>query len=240
MNIKFALKAAAFATTLAFSTLSLAADADPYSHGYNDTGLVVDVGHLFRNNDTGVFQSQGIAIYDMTNLNKASQSFMAFCIEPTIDLVGSAQYYANYNASLSDFTEDRIKGIKALYETSYKSLGSTESKLAFQLALWDISADDGNIYDTHGIQYFSSTEEGEPVALADGMLTKAKAYLASGGTLNTYTYTTFTSPGSQTLLGASITTAVPEADTWAMLVAGLGLIGFMSRRRSGKMEKITA
>jgi hypothetical protein len=27
-------------------------------------------------------------------------------------------------------------------------------------------------------------------------------------------------------------TAVPEADSWAMLLAGLGLIGFIGRRRS--------
>jgi hypothetical protein len=26
-------------------------------------------------------------------------------------------------------------------------------------------------------------------------------------------------------------TAVPEADTWAMLLAGLGLVGFATRRR---------
>ena len=26
---------------------------------------------------------------------------------------------------------------------------------------------------------------------------------------------------------------VPEAQTWAMLVAGLGLLGFMARRRKG-------
>jgi hypothetical protein len=243
MNIKFALKAATFATTLAFSTLSLAADADPYRRDINDGDQIVDVGHLFRNNDGAFLQQQGIAVYDMTNLNKASQSFLAFCIEPTVDLVGTAQYYASYNnADLSKFTEDQIKGIKALYETSFKTLGSHESKMAFQLALWDISSDDGNIYVQTGLQYFSSTEEGEPVALADGMLIKAKAYLASGGTLNTYSYTTFTSPGSQTLLGASIAAAVPEAETWSMLVAGLGLIGFMGRRRrsSGKSPKFTA
>ena len=27
-------------------------------------------------------------------------------------------------------------------------------------------------------------------------------------------------------------TAVPEADTWAMLLAGLGLVGFAARRRT--------
>ncbi|MBV7534454.1 hypothetical protein KW842_01615 [Duganella sp. sic0402] len=241
MNIKFALKAAAFATTLVVSTLSLAADADPYSHVINDGDQIVDVGHLFRNNDKSMLQQQGIGIYDMTNLNKASQSFLAFCIEPTVDLVGTAQYYANYNTNLlGTFSADQVKGIKALYETSFKTLDSHESKMAFQLALWDISADDGSIYAPTGIQYFSSTEEGEPVALADGMLTRAKAYLASGGTLNTYTYTTFTAQDSQTLLGASITAAVPEVETWAMLVAGLGLVGFMGRRRSGKTGKITA
>ena len=35
-------------------------------------------------------------------------------------------------------------------------------------------------------------------------------------------------------------TAVPEADTWAMLAAGLGLIGFMGRRQSRRSETFSA
>lgn len=31
-----------------------------------------------------------------------------------------------------------------------------------------------------------------------------------------------------------IVSAVPEAQTWAMLLAGLGLVGFVARRRAGR------
>ena len=57
-----------------------------------------------------------------------------------------------------------------------------------------------------------------------------KVATGSGAIRNAYSYTSLISvnPSSQTLLTVS---AVPEAQTWAMLVAGLGLLGFMSRRR---------
>ena len=54
----------------------------------------------------------------------------------------------------------------------------------------------------------------------------------NGAIQNLYSYTSLSSvnPASQTLLSVS---PVPEAQTWAMLVAGLGLLGFMARRRKG-------
>ncbi len=65
---------------------------------------------------------------------------------------------------------------------------------------------------------------------------------SSGWTLNTHAFTVnsfsdfrvrFTTSPSQTALidSVGITTAVPEPETYAMMLAGLGAIGFLSRRR---------
>lgn len=40
--------------------------------------------------------------------------------------------------------------------------------------------------------------------------------------------------------GSAIHTAVPEADTWAMLLGGLGLMGWMARRRARAVAKAAA
>lgn len=47
-----------------------------------------------------------------------------------------------------------------------------------------------------------------------------------------YTHSTFTGPRLNVYVTrAANVTPVPEADTWAMLIAGLGLVGFAARRR---------
>lgn len=253
MNFKTALKTAALATALAFATASHAETQDAYSHEFNDGGLIVDqAGKVLNQNSLFADPAQGIAVYDMTNLGNAAQSFLAFCIAPTVDLVGGANYFATYNVSLTDkFGLTRGNNIKALYETSFSLLDTTESKLAFQLALWDLEVDDGKIDLTTGHQYFTIQADpsdpielaSDPIYLAQRMLSSAEVYLINGGTLNTYSYTTFNTldgaPLSQELMGASIA-AVPEADTWAMLVAGLGLVGFVGRRRAKQSEKFAA
>jgi len=50
-----------------------------------------------------------------------------------------------------------------------------------------------------------------------------------------YSYTAFTgfegTEQSQTMLGVSSVSAVPEVQTWAMMGMGLALVGVMGRRR---------
>lgn len=240
MNFKTVLKTAAIAVALAFSTASQAEVKDAYKHDYNGGGMAFVAEGDQALSGAGV---QGVAVYDMTNLANASQSMLAFCIAPNVDLIGSANYFASYNQSLTGrYGITTGNTIKALFETSYGSLSSDEGKVAFQLALWELVADNGKL--ESGAQMFALTDDAEnAINLAYGMLSSAKSYLATGATLNTYTYTTFTTaadaPLSQELLGASIA-AVPEADTWAMLVAGLGLVGFMGRRRAKQSEKFAA
>jgi len=242
MNIKTVMKTVAIATALAFSMNAYAVDQTPdaYSHSYNAGGLASGGEGSVALTGAPV---QGVGVYDMTNLSNAAQSFLAFCIAPMTDLVGEANYFATYNVSLTDrFGTARGNSIMALFETSYRSLSSEESKIAFQMALWDLEVDDGHL--DSGAQLYTPTDDpSEAVNLAYGMLSAASAHLDAHGSLSTFTYTTFNTlegaPLSQELMGASIA-AVPEADTWAMLATGLGLIGFVGRRRSKKSEKFAA
>lgn len=61
-------------------------------------------------------------------------------------------------------------------------------------------------------------------------------YMVTGGTQSTLTPVVYTALGDFAINGNSLNytvAAVPEAETYAMLLAGLGLVGFMvSRRRS--------
>ena len=72
---------------------------------------------------------------------------------------------------------------------------------------------------------------------------KMLAYLSTHESLltpnNSYTVFTGTSSSglSQNLISVS---AVPEADTWAMMLVGLGMVGFMGRRKSEKSAKFDA
>jgi hypothetical protein len=106
------------------------------------------------------------------------------------------------------------------------------------MALWELVADDGNIYADSGKQYFVSGGNSSADA-AFQMLDLASKHTVLS---NIYTYTSFTGIGSngqasQQLLGVAMAAPVPEASTWAMLGLGLGLIGFMGRRKSGQDEK---
>jgi hypothetical protein len=239
MKISHALNTAAFAIALAFSGASHAsANGDAYNHQVDLTsgGLVVDFGAKLINSEPGFpFPAVSVAVYDMTNANDARQTYAAFCFQPEVQLGQNSTYTATYWADTSMVSNS----MRALYESSYAStIGNADNQVAFQLALWELKADDGKLYDTHGAQYFTVGNDAR-VGLAADMLDAASRVTTLN---NTYLYTVFAGvnpdgSASQTLIAAA---PVPEADTWAMLAAGLGLVGFMGRRKSRQSEKFAA
>lgn len=153
-----------------------------------------------------------------------SNTFLAYCIAPTVGLSSSSN---NYSAG-AYVASDAVKRLyESYYEVSVQNLtpASNAGAQAFQLALWELNNDDQNLYS--GALRFDALG-GSVVTQANTMLGTA---LGGGAILNKYNYTSLTSvnPASQELLSVS---AVPEAQTWAMLVAGLGLLGFMRRRQA--------
>lgn len=228
MKIKFnAIHAAVFAATVALSGASFAADTYNSKPLDNAGGLVVNFDGQNFNGTPFV----GIPVLELTNTVNPQDSFLAFCVQPNVDLQQNTVYTASH-ATVNN-------SVKALYETSYASaIKDPGTQKAFQLALWELVADDGNIYAQTGAQYFTSGGD-ESADAASLMLDLASKHTVLN---NMYSYTSFTGNGangqaSQGLLGVSMAAAVPEASTWAMLGLGLGLIGFMGRRKSGQDEK---
>jgi hypothetical protein len=235
MKIKTALKTIAVAAALAFG----AAHATPVPTNLYNTqaGMqdgFIDMGGMSINDAPMPFAVIDVTLWNMTNTLNSNQSFLAYCIQP--DVAKTAQVYQAFHADTTDVSNK----VRALYESSYKStLGNADRQVAFQLALWELAADDGKLYDHGGGQYFSASGPfvDARVGIADSMLTEAAKITTLA---NTYQYTLFKSADgspSQQLLSV---TPVPEAETWAMLSVGLGLVGFMGRRKSKKSEQFAA
>jgi hypothetical protein len=154
-----------------------------------------------------------------------SYNFWAFCLEPTVAFSGTSNHYTTENYVASD-------AVKRLYEGFYGSVLSSNlnnpapKAKAFQLALWELNNDNGNLLS--GSLRFNNLSNAV-VADANAMLTFA---LGSGVIHNLYQFTSLSSVGaginSQKLLTVS---AVPEPESYAMMGLGLGLLGFVARRR---------
>ncbi len=151
--------------------------------------------------------------------------FWAFCLEPTVAFNGASNHYSTANFAASD-------SVKRLYENYYTTvLGSNLNNpapkaKAFQLALWELNNDNGNLL-SGNLRFNSLTNA--VVADANAMLTTA---LGSSVIRNTYQFTSLSSVGaginSQKMLTVS---AVPEPETYAMMLAGLGALAVVARRR---------
>ncbi|MBI3229215.1 MAG: PEP-CTERM sorting domain-containing protein [Burkholderiales bacterium] len=155
----------------------------------------------------------------------AGKNFYAFCIEPTLAYSGASNHYSAGAFQASD-------SVKRLYEGYYTTvLGSNLNNpapkaKAFQLALWELNNDNGNLLS--GNLRFNNLSNAV-VADANAMLT-----LAKGNSVihNIYNYTALTSSGaginSQKMLTV---TPVPEPETYGMMLAGLGVLAFLARRK---------
>jgi hypothetical protein len=151
-------------------------------------------------------------------------SFQAFCIDP---FQWSSSLPLSYSAaSLSSLGSTQATEVTKLYSQSFNStLGNSQNSAAFQLALWELSKDDGSL-SSGNVQKTNSTTSAV-VTAANSMITNAKT-----GTMGNdqYAFNLYTNGNNQDYLVASVT-AVPEPETYAMFLVGMGLISFTARRR---------
>ena len=221
MTIKFntAIKAAAVATALAFSGVSHAAITVSEKSAFE----YLNFDAAFYDNGPGTTVSPWTLQGDGVNT-------LAFCIDPTTP--------ADFKVGYAGVVKAQADAIVGLYETSYSKVLSNgvynaNNAAAFQLALWEVL--DSQDFTTGSLVLPATggiLQDNDLVAgVAQGMLSDALGYAGKGGS---YVYTEYSAAGSQTLLGVS---AVPEADTWAMLTVGLGLMGLVRRRKSVQGEK---
>ncbi len=158
------------------------------------------------------------------NISVNGASFLAFCIDPFQYASGSPAQYNVYNSLTSLFNVTRANNITKLYSQAYAgTTGNNQNSAAFQLALWELANDDGSL-STGGVKATNLTT-GAAVAATTMLFNVANS--AAGATQ--YTFNLYAHPTNQDFLLS--VTAVPEPETYAMLLTGIGLLGAVARRR---------
>lgn len=154
-------------------------------------------------------------------------SFLAYCIDPFQWASSTPTAYTL--SSLSSLGSSQAADVTKLYSQSYASTGGHNvNSAAFQLALWELANDDGIL--TSGAVHTTSSTNASVVAAANSMISNAKTGAAGPGN---YSFNLYTNSNQQDFLVASVSSVspVPEPNTYALMIAGLGLIGFTASRR---------
>gem|GEM_PF-1072511 len=187
---------------------------------------------VIRTSLTGQIAAGVLNYVDSTSGN----SFLAYCIEPAqpnAPTTFGAQTY-----SVGSFTGTQAALLQALYSSTFASVQSTTEQAAFQLAVWELTNETStalSVTQNAGSFYMhaaNNTQASVQTAaslesLANGYLAAAQSYQGE----SFYTLTKLTNASYQDLIVATSINAVPEPETYAMLLAGLGIVGLMARRR---------
>jgi len=172
----------------------------------------------------------------------ATGSFLAYCIEPTQSFALSFKS-DGVTPNFKTYTVDSFSGaqgalLQSLYSSSFGSVHSGNQQAAFQLAVWEIMREssgtlgiaqgDGSFFlKTAGATGQQNGINHSVQALATHYLSAAENY--SGPAL--YNLTKLSSASYQDLVVASAVNAVPEPESYALFLAGLGVVGLLARRR---------
>jgi hypothetical protein len=167
------------------------------------------------------------AVYTPTG--GAPTSFIAYCI----DLVQTFNFSSSFNvtpvSALAHFGASTAAALDRLYTQRFASVDDRIESAAFQLAVWEIVNEASGSYSVSGGSFTAAATPGgnSNDLTAIGYANTWLGALGSGGS-GGYILTALTSTTRQDQLMA---TPISEPETYAMLLAGLGLMGFLARRR---------
>ena len=210
-------------------SLSMSSYAYPTALSFSITGQSGSVG-------AGGFN----ASYDANfALPPPPTSFVAYCVD-------LAQYFsfgstfsvtATNPASMSVIGAVRASVLDRFYTQHFAAADTRAESAAFQLSVWEILQEAPTAaFGTNalGTGSFTATAATSGTTLDSDAITMANSWLNTlTGASGAYTLTVLASPTRQDQMMA---TPIPEPETYMMLLAGLGLMGFVARRR--KQTKI--
>lgn len=161
----------------------------------------------------------------------AATSFVSYCIDLAQTFSWNNAFTVTENSLVSLFGSFRAGALDRLYTQRFASAITPTLSAAFQLAVWEIVSESLHSPVLSYASEFNlgsgsfSVTSGNSTArtTADSWLDN----LGNGGS-GGYTLTALVGANNQDQLMA---TPVPEPETYMMLLAGLGLMGFVARRR---------
>lgn len=161
-------------------------------------------------------------------------SFMAWCID-VYDNMNSASYTlkedeAYVPSSHVPLNTTRIEALERLASNDLGLVHDAKTSSAFQLAAWEIMAEkNSSTYSLGNGNFYASGD-------ALGAITQANTWLSNLGTatpkMELYIWRADRQGSTQDL---AVFAPIPEPETYAMLLAGLGLMGITASRRKKRV-----
>jgi hypothetical protein len=173
----------------------------------------------------------------------AAGSFLAYCIEPGQSFAlsfksdGVTPNFKTY--TVDSFSGSQASLLQSLYSSSFSSVHSGNQQAAFQLAVWEIMRESsGTLSVAQGDgAFFLKTDGavGQQNGINNAVQALATHYLSTAESYNgpaLYSLTKLSNATYQDLVVATaVANPVPEPETYALFLAGLGAIGLIARRR---------
>jgi len=156
-------------------------------------------------------------------------SFLAYCVDPTQWVSTSYKAQDKFSLGLGHFLTDatvRYNNVTSLFSHAYAdSLTNATKAAGFQLALWEVFNDDLNL--NTGVVKKTDSTNVTVLSEAQSLLGNLANNSWSGASID-YQFTVYSSASYQDFITV---TAVPEPESFALILAGLGLVGFSVRRK---------
>ena len=154
-------------------------------------------------------------------------TFKAWCVDIFHDLALSQSY--NLQSASAFYTNlgdaGKATALTHLASNSLASVTDAEHSAAFALAIWEIvNETSGSGYSLTGGNFTGTSANSNVVTYANSMLGNLS------GTI-TMTANVWAQDNPGTTQDLVVFAPVPEPETYAMMLAGLGLMGFVARRR---------
>lgn len=180
--------------------------------------------------------SGGFETYNLSTDPNRQNAFQSFCV----DIFSSFGFAVSSYDALQPATiisAQAAADLGKLYTNHHAQIDSTSSSAAnesaFQLAVWEIVNEQSGSYSLLN-GGFKATGTGSSLAqtwLSELSTTQTSAYAANIWTVQSM-ITAGHGHAQDVVVFSQIQTPVPEPETYAMMLVGLGLLGFSARRKS--------